>query len=101
MMKAKPRSGIFRLKLEYHSRKKPVDGIICCIEEMSEVTKELTKFLRGREVDSHRLAEEIGHAKMMLDFVQMFFSIGDDDIEEVQVTAIEKFLEEEGICLSE
>lgn len=72
------------------------NNIICCIEEMSEVTKVLTKYLRGREEFNRKdLEEEISHALMMLDIVRARFHISTDTVERYQVEALRKAIKED------
>jgi len=46
-------------------------------EEMSELTKELTKFFRGKK-DIDKIAEEIADVKIMLEQLEIMFGIEDD-----------------------
>jgi len=67
------------------------DAIYCTIEEMSEVTKVLTKFLRN----SHKfsiddLTEELAHSFLMLDIIKNRFNIKDEDIQHEKLLALKK-----------
>ena len=50
--------------------------LIVAIEELSECQKEICKILRGGE-DFRNLAEEIADATIMLEQIQLIFSIND------------------------
>lgn len=72
------------------------NNIICCIEEMSEVTKVLTKYLRGREEFNKKdLEEEIAHALLMLDIIRERFHISTDAVKKYQVQALRKAIRED------
>ena len=71
-----------------------IDSVYCVIEEMSEVTKVLTKYLRGSHKFSiDKLTEEIAHALMMLTTIKNMFSISDEDIKNEQLKALKKYFE--------
>lgn len=53
---------------------------VCMIEEMSELTKELTKSLRGLERKKNIL-EEVAHVEMMLSMIKMIYDIDQEDID--------------------
>lgn len=55
---------------------------VVAIEEMSELQKELTKFLRGNGKKKH-LTEEVADALIMITQVQIIYGIGDEDVREV------------------
>jgi len=68
--------------------------IFCTIEEMSEATKVLTKFLRNNSKFSiENLTEEIAHAMLMLDATRDIFGITEDNIIKYQISALKKFQE--------
>ena len=50
--------------------------LIVAVEELSECQKEICKILRGGE-DFRNLAEEIADATIMLEQIQLIFSIND------------------------
>lgn len=52
----------------------PEMQITVCVEEMSELTKELCKAKRGSE-NRKNIAEEIADVRIMLDQMEMLFSI--------------------------
>jgi hypothetical protein len=54
---------------------------IVCIEELSELQKELTKSLRGKENRNH-LIEEIAHCYISIDMIKRTHNINIDEIEE-------------------
>jgi len=58
------------------------DAIYCTIEEMSEVTKVLTRFLRcSKKFSIDDLTEELAHSFLMLDVIKNRFNIKDEDIQ--------------------
>lgn len=69
---------------------------VCCIEEMSELTKVLTKKLRKSEkFNKEDLTEELAHVLLMCGAIAWEHGISDDDILEVQKDAVKRM--EEGI----
>nr|DAE92334.1 MAG TPA: nucleoside triphosphate pyrophosphohydrolase [Myoviridae sp. ct44j18] len=48
-----------------------------CMEEMAELTKELSKNLRGQDNVAH-IAEEIADVEIMLEQLKLMFSIRDE-----------------------
>ena len=52
---------------------------IVCIEELSELQKELTKSLRGKENRQH-LIEEIAHCYISIDMIKKTHNINIDEI---------------------
>ena len=54
--------------------------MVVAIEEMSELQKEITKFLRGKGSYGN-LIEELGDVKIMLEQMQMIFGISDEEVE--------------------
>lgn len=67
--------------------------IIVCIEELSELTKELTKVLRGKGNDEH-LAEEIADARITIGQMTEAFDLGGEvlEIEEQKLKRLEGML---------
>lgn len=55
---------------------------VVAIEEMSELQKELTKFLRGNGKKKH-LTEEVADALIMITQIQIIYGISDEDVREV------------------
>lgn len=55
---------------------------VVAIEELSELQKELTKFLRGRGNKKH-LTEEMADVLIMVTQLQLIYHVGDEDIREV------------------
>lgn len=51
--------------------------VIVCIEELSELTKELTKFLRGKG-DIERIADEIADVRITVEQMVMIFECASD-----------------------
>lgn len=56
--------------------------IVIAIEEMSELTKELTKMIRGYN-RRDKLIEEIGDVKIMLETIEMIFDCENEVIEQI------------------
>lgn len=50
--------------------------LIICMEEMAELTKELTKHLRGRD-NLPQIAEEVADVEIMLEQVKLLFDLRD------------------------
>ena len=70
---------------------------IVAIEELSELTKEITNQLRGKG-DADHLVEEIADVEIMLGQLKMMYDIYDGDVEEHKKQKIERLkacLEEE------
>ena len=75
--------------------------ILMCIEEMSELTKELCKFYRygksecSEELKNH-ICEEIADVQNMVDEMQYIFGIEKvDEIRKQKIDRVEKRLKEE------
>lgn len=62
---------------------------VVAIEEMSELTKELTKALRGKE-NIEGIVEELADVYIMLNQVQMMFGISDDRVQEMMNLKIQR-----------
>ena len=60
--------------------------MICTIEEMSELTKVLTKYMRNSE-KYHRedLVEEMSHVSFQIEVLRQCFNITDSEIEDEQL----------------
>jgi len=56
------------------------EQLMVAIEEMSELTKELTKMSRGNG-STMKLTEEIADVSICLEQIKLFFNIEDKDIE--------------------
>lgn len=70
--------------------------IFCTIEEMSETTKVLTKYLRkSSKFSKNDLIEEISHSLMTLEAVKNRFKISDKEINDEQLSALRRFIEKE------
>lgn len=62
----------------------PVDKLIIPIEEMSELTQELSKILRGKsQADStnYGLLEELADVQIIIDSLKLVFDISDDELQ--------------------
>ena len=57
--------------------------MVVAIEEMSELTKEITKSLRGK-VDTSHLLEKYVDVVIMLEHVKIYFGLNDEKIEKVK-----------------
>ena len=62
------------------------------IEEMSELTKELVKFMRG-EHNTDAIAEEIADVEIMLCQLKIIYDIKDEDVEKLMVIKLERLKE--------
>lgn len=73
-----------------HERTKE-DIIICAIEEMSEATKVLTKYLRGsHKFSKENLTEEVAHALLLLDTIKNVFELDHEQLEREKLHALRK-----------
>lgn len=71
---------------------------VCCIEEMSELTKVLTKKLRNdKKFNRDILLEEVAHVLLMCNAVAAEFAISNAEILEVQKDAVKRMEEEDGV----
>lgn len=65
------------------------NNIICVIEEMSELTKVLTKYLRNSSKFSiDNLIEEISHSLLMINVIKNRFEITEEEIEKYTLKAL-------------
>lgn len=66
-----------------------------CMEEMSELQKELCKHARGAD-NVHQIAEEIADVRIMLDQMELLYGCGVlvADYEQVKLLRLERRLEE-------
>lgn len=62
------------------------------IEEMSELTKELVKFMRG-EHNTDAIAEEIADVEIMLCQMKIIYDIKDEDVEKLMVIKLKRLKE--------
>ena len=62
------------------------------IEEMSELTKELVKFMRG-EHNIDAIAEEIADVEIMLRQMKIIYDIKDEDVEKLMVIKLKRLKE--------
>lgn len=69
---------------------------IICIEELSELQKELTKHLRGEENWDH-IVEEIADVQLMIYQMQHYFQIDPDEIERRIANKIDRTLNKIGV----
>ena len=70
--------------------------LFVAIEEMSELQKELCKFLRGKG-KINNICEEIADVYIMLEQLKLYFEINEEDIDEImqfKINRTMKFLEE-------
>lgn len=62
--------------------------MICTIEEMSELTKVLTKYMRKSDkYNREDLVEEMSHVLFQIDVLKIAFNIQEMEIEEEQLDA--------------
>lgn len=59
------------------------------IEEMSELTKELVKFMRG-EHNTDAIAEEIADVEIMIRQMKIIYDIKDEDVEKYRVMKLDR-----------
>ena len=62
------------------------------IEEMSELTKELVKFMRG-EANTDAIAEEIADVEIMLHQLKIIYGIKDEVIEKHKIIKLNRLKE--------
>lgn len=62
------------------------------IEEMSELTKELIKHMRGRS-NNEAIAEEIADVEIMLCQLKIIYDIKDEDVEKLMVIKLKRLKE--------
>lgn len=75
-----------------------IKNAVCCIEEMSELTKVLTKKLRNSEKFSkEHLTEELAHVLLMCNVIATEYNINENDILEIQKDAVLRMEEENGV----
>lgn len=65
---------------------------VVSIEEMSELTKELTKLLRGKG-SKKALTEEVADVLIMITQIQLMFGICDEDVKEVMDSKLKRLKE--------
>lgn len=83
----------FKLVKEIIMRNPSSKDAICCIEEMSELTKVLTKYLRNSpKFNKEKLAEEIGHVLLMCKVIAVRHGITKEEILAVQEDAVDRML---------
>lgn len=77
--------------IQHNSREK---NIVCCIEEMSELTKVLTKKLRmSPKFTKEKLTEEIAHVLLMCHVIAVDYNISEDDVFSAQQDAVQRMKE--------
>lgn len=78
--------------IEHNSKNK---NIVCCIEEMSELTKVLTKKLRmSPKFNRDILTEEIGHVLLMCSVIANEYDISEEEIYNIQQDAVRRMKED-------
>lgn len=70
-------------------RKKTKIQLIIAIEEMSELTKELTKTIRGHN-RRNNIIEEIGDVRIMLEALEIIFDCRDEVSKQITFKLSEK-----------
>lgn len=79
------------LQSRLESERSIEDIIICTIEEMSETTKVLTKYLRGSQKFSlESLTEEVAHSLLMLETVKNVFKLNSSELDNEKLKALKK-----------
>lgn len=68
---------------------------VICMEEMAELTKELSKFIRGKGNVEH-VKEELADAELCLEEMKTAFGIDDAEIERRKQEKIDRFCERQG-----
>lgn len=69
--------------------------MVCTMEEMAELTKVLSKFIRGsRKFSREKLVEEMAHVLLQVDLLKQEFSISDEEIQMEQIDALERCFKE-------
>jgi NTP pyrophosphatase (non-canonical NTP hydrolase) len=69
------------MKAAIRKNGKPMQTVVA-IEELSELQKELTKFIRGKG-NRENLIEEVADVLVMITQIQLMYHIPDDDVEKV------------------
>lgn len=70
-------------------RKYKEKQIIVAIEELSELQKELCKYLRDK-YNEENLIEEIADVEIMLDQIKLYFNLDQNDIDKIKEQKIER-----------
>ena len=86
------RKELYTKLLDLHGDKQ----IIIAIEELSELQKELCKFLRNNS-NHDNMAEEIADVEIMLEQMKMYFGIDDEEVEEMKKLKIQRTQERLGL----
>lgn len=68
---------------------------IICIEECSELIKELTKFIRGKDFDRDRVAEEIADVELTLREIEQVFGLINAEVETRMQMKVDRYIKEE------
>lgn len=66
--------------------------MIVCIEELSELQKELTKTLRGK-INREHLIEEMADVEIMLEQLKIIFNINELELNEAKYNKIKRLKE--------
>jgi NTP pyrophosphatase (non-canonical NTP hydrolase) len=71
--------------------------IVCCIEELSELQKELCKAIRGKDWSMSNIAEEMGDVEVMLDQMKILFDVelATDIYKKAKIKRLEERLEKQ------
>lgn len=85
----------YKLIDEVVSHNSSEKSTICCIEEMSELTKVLTKKMRkSPKFNINDLTEELAHVLLMCGAIAKEHGIKEEDILDVQHHAVDRMLDE-------
>ena len=64
--------------LDYYGKDKQ---LLVVYEELSELTKAITKYERGIAKDNRDIVEEVAHVRIVLEYVQMIYGFTDGDVQ--------------------
>jgi NTP pyrophosphatase (non-canonical NTP hydrolase) len=84
------------LAMEVYTHNTCEKNMICCIEEMSELIKVLTKKQRNSDKFSKdKLKEEVAHVLLMCNVMAFEYDISDEDILTEQKDAVNRMKEDD------
>lgn len=66
-------------------------NVMCCIQEMAELTQELTRWdINSEKFSPDHLLEETAHALLMIKAVAQHFGMPHGDMYDIQLDAVER-----------
>lgn len=80
--------GLYMFLIEQYKSKQ----LIVAIEELSELQKELTKALRGKD-NVENIIEEIADVEIMIEQVKLYFNINEEHVKKEKVRKLERLQE--------